>query len=58
METGSAVFFFLSPLPPLHSLVDVCLQDDEIEFKEFIAALSTFSEKGNTEAKLKFAFQV
>jgi len=33
-------------------------KDDEIEFKEFIAALSTFSEKGNTEAKLKFAFQI
>lgn len=26
--------------------------------QEFIAALSTFSEKGNTEAKLKFAFQI
>lgn len=28
-------------------------KDDEIEFKEFISALATFSEKGNTEAKLK-----
>ena len=26
--------------------------------QEFIGALSTFSEKGNTEAKLKFAFQI
>jgi len=33
-------------------------KDDEIEFKEFISALATFSEKGNTEAKLKFAFQI
>mmetsp|Transcript_19249 Transcript_19249/g.28667 ORF Transcript_19249/g.28667 Transcript_19249/m.28667 type:complete len:196 (+) Transcript_19249:25-612(+) len=33
-------------------------KDDEIEFKEFITALSTFSEKGNKEDKLKFAFGV
>eukprot|EP01091_Cochliopodium_minus_P008464 TRINITY_DN1923_c0_g1_i1.p1 TRINITY_DN1923_c0_g1~~TRINITY_DN1923_c0_g1_i1.p1 ORF type:complete len:207 (-),score=69.83 TRINITY_DN1923_c0_g1_i1:374-919(-) len=33
-------------------------KDDEIEFKEFISALSTFSVKGNIEAKLKFAFQI
>mmetsp|Transcript_8543 Transcript_8543/g.11534 ORF Transcript_8543/g.11534 Transcript_8543/m.11534 type:complete len:184 (-) Transcript_8543:47-598(-) len=33
-------------------------KDDEIEFKEFISALSTFSEKGNKEGKLRFAFQV
>jgi hypothetical protein len=30
-------------------------KDDEIEFKEFIGALSTFSEKGNTESKLRYA---
>jgi Ca2+-binding EF-hand superfamily protein len=28
-------------------------KDDEIEFKEFISALSTFSEKGNKEGKLR-----
>lgn len=33
-------------------------KDDQIEFKEFIAALSTFSDKGNKEGKLRFAFQV
>ena len=33
-------------------------RDDEIEFKEFITALSTFSDKGNKEGKLRFAFQV
>jgi len=33
-------------------------KDNEIEFKEFISALSTFSDKGNKEGKLKFAFQV
>ncbi len=30
-------------------------KDDEIEFKEFIGALSTFSEKGNTESKLRYS---
>lgn len=33
-------------------------KDEEIEFKEFISALSTFSEKGNKEGKLRFAFQI
>jgi serine/threonine-protein phosphatase 2B regulatory subunit len=33
-------------------------KDDEIEFKEFIGALSTFSERGNKVEKLRFAFQV
>eukprot|EP00013_Stygamoeba_regulata_P026776 CAMPEP_0177651506 /NCGR_PEP_ID=MMETSP0447-20121125/12591_1 /TAXON_ID=0 /ORGANISM="Stygamoeba regulata, Strain BSH-02190019" /LENGTH=160 /DNA_ID=CAMNT_0019154605 /DNA_START=294 /DNA_END=776 /DNA_ORIENTATION=+ len=33
-------------------------KDSEIEFKEFISALSTFSDKGNKEGKLRFAFQV
>lgn len=28
-------------------------KDEEIEFKEFISALSTFSEKGNKEGKLR-----
>jgi len=28
-------------------------KDEEIEFKEFISALSTFSDKGNKEGKLK-----
>jgi len=33
-------------------------KDREIEFSEFISALSIFSDKGNKEGKLKFAFQV
>jgi len=33
-------------------------KDEEIEFKEFISALATFSDKGNKEGKLHFAFQV
>jgi serine/threonine-protein phosphatase 2B regulatory subunit len=33
-------------------------KDHEIEFQEFIAALSTFSDKGNKEGKLQFAFKV
>jgi len=33
-------------------------KDEEIEFKEFISALATFSDKGNKEGKLRFAFQV
>eukprot|EP00029_Vermamoeba_vermiformis_P011509 TRINITY_DN6342_c0_g1_i1.p1 TRINITY_DN6342_c0_g1~~TRINITY_DN6342_c0_g1_i1.p1 ORF type:complete len:183 (+),score=79.34 TRINITY_DN6342_c0_g1_i1:84-632(+) len=33
-------------------------KDNEVEFKEFISALSIFSDKGNKEGKLKFAFQV
>jgi len=33
-------------------------KDEEIEFKEFIQALSTFSAKGDKEGKLKFAFQI
>jgi serine/threonine-protein phosphatase 2B regulatory subunit len=33
-------------------------KDNEIEFKEFIGALSVFSDKGNTEGKLRFAFKV
>jgi serine/threonine-protein phosphatase 2B regulatory subunit len=33
-------------------------KDNEVEFKEFIGALSIFSDKGNKEGKLKFAFQV
>jgi serine/threonine-protein phosphatase 2B regulatory subunit len=33
-------------------------KDNEIEFTEFISALSTFSDKDNKEGKLKFAFQV
>jgi len=33
-------------------------KDEEIEFKEFISALSIFSGKDNKEAKLKFAFKI
>lgn len=33
-------------------------KDHEIEFQEFISALSTFSDKGNKEGKLEFAFKV
>jgi Ca2+-binding EF-hand superfamily protein len=33
-------------------------KDNEIEFKEFIGALSVFSDKGNKEGKLRFAFKV
>ena len=33
-------------------------KDEEIEFKEFISALSTFSTKGDKEGKLRFAFQI
>jgi serine/threonine-protein phosphatase 2B regulatory subunit len=33
-------------------------KDDEIEFKEFISALSTFSEKGNKEGKLRCRFPI
>lgn len=33
-------------------------KDHEIEFQEFISALSTFSDKGNKEGKLQFAFKV
>lgn len=32
--------------------------DDEIQFSEFISVLSTLSDKGTKEDKLKFAFQV
>jgi len=33
-------------------------KDDEIQFEEFISVLSTLSDKGTKEDKLKFAFQV
>lgn len=33
-------------------------KDNQVEFKEFISGLSIFSDKGNKEGKLKFAFQV
>jgi len=33
-------------------------KDNEIQFSEFIKALSIFSDKGNKEEKLKFAFRV
>jgi len=33
-------------------------KDEEIEFKEFITALSIFSSKDNKDAKLRFAFRV
>merc|ERR1711991_643319 len=50
----------LAANPLLHRIIDIfdTNKDSEIEFKEFIAALSTFSGKGNKEEKLKFAFQV
>lgn len=31
---------------------------EQIEFREFISALSTFSEEGNSTGKLRFAFQL
>jgi len=33
-------------------------KDNEIQFSEFIKALSIFSDKGNKEGKLQFAFRV
>jgi len=33
-------------------------KDDEIQFSEFISVLSTLSDKGTKEDKLRFAFQV
>jgi len=33
-------------------------KDDEIQFSEFIGVLSTLSDKGTKEDKLRFAFQV
>jgi len=33
-------------------------KDNEIEFSEFISGLATFTQKGNKENKLKFAFQI
>lgn len=33
-------------------------QGGDVDFKEFIEALSTFSSKGSTESKLRFAFQI
>eukprot|EP01125_Pyxidicula_operculata_P000397 TRINITY_DN10428_c0_g1_i1.p1 TRINITY_DN10428_c0_g1~~TRINITY_DN10428_c0_g1_i1.p1 ORF type:complete len:182 (-),score=23.66 TRINITY_DN10428_c0_g1_i1:19-564(-) len=33
-------------------------KDNQVQFTEFIKALSVFSENGNKEQKLKFAFQV
>eukprot|EP01127_Copromyxa_protea_P006868 TRINITY_DN16811_c0_g1_i1.p1 TRINITY_DN16811_c0_g1~~TRINITY_DN16811_c0_g1_i1.p1 ORF type:complete len:181 (+),score=53.17 TRINITY_DN16811_c0_g1_i1:50-592(+) len=33
-------------------------KDNEIQFSEFIKALSIFSDKGNKEGKLQFAFKV
>eukprot|EP01126_Amoeba_proteus_P017782 TRINITY_DN1872_c0_g1_i10.p1 TRINITY_DN1872_c0_g1~~TRINITY_DN1872_c0_g1_i10.p1 ORF type:complete len:131 (+),score=44.63 TRINITY_DN1872_c0_g1_i10:356-748(+) len=33
-------------------------KDNEIQFSEFIKALSVFSDKGNKEGKLQFAFKV
>ena len=32
--------------------------DDEIQFSEFISVLSTLSDKGTKQDKLRFAFQV
>lgn len=34
------------------------MQGGDVDFKEFIEALSTFSSKGSTESKLKFAFEI
>jgi serine/threonine-protein phosphatase 2B regulatory subunit len=46
--------------PLAHRLFAVVDKDGggEVDFQEFIEALSTFSSKGDKESKLKFAFQI
>ncbi|ORX84402.1 EF-hand [Anaeromyces robustus] len=50
----------LSSNPLAHRLIDILDEDGggDVDFVEFIKGLSAFSEKGNEEEKLKFAFRV
>jgi len=50
----------LSSNPLAHRLIDILDEDGggDVDFIEFIKGLSAFSEKGNEEEKLKFAFRV
>lgn len=46
--------------PLAHRLFAVVDRDGggDVDFKEFIEALSTFSSRGSTESKLRFAFEI
>lgn len=46
--------------PLVSRLIDVFDNDGsgDVDFKEFIAGISTFSSKGNPQEKLKFAFKI
>merc|ERR1712039_1011172 len=46
--------------PLLERVIDVFdeNQDGEVQFTEFISSLAVFSQNGNDDAKLRFAFQI
>lgn len=50
----------ISSNPLAHRVLDIFDEDGggDVDFKEFLVGLSTFSAKGHNEDKLKFAFKI
>ena len=50
----------LTSNPVLQRLLEIFnrYENEEVQFSQFVATLSTLSDKGSQEAKLRFAFQI